>query len=81
MKKYKNKFRAILLEGLAEIGLTLICFGVGSLIFTLFGAELDSSNIDSDLIVLLGIAVIIVIFGVSFAFVQWFKKRISNKSQ
>ena len=79
MKKDKKKIGAVLLEGLAEIVLTLICFGIGAFIVSLFGVNLDSPNIDGDLIILLGIVVLVVIFGTVHTLVQWFKKIIASK--
>ena len=80
MKKSKKKFFwRSLLEGLAEIVLTLICFGIGAFIVSLFGVSLDSPNIDGDLIILLGIVVPVVIFGAVYTLVQWFKKIIGSK--
>ena len=78
MKKTKRILGAVL-EGLAEIVFTLICFGIGAFIISLFGVNLDSPNVDGDLIVLLGIAVFVVIFGVVCVLVQWFKKIIDGK--
>ena len=79
MKKDKKKIGAVLLEGLAEIVLTLICFGIGAFIVSLFGVSLDSPNIDGDLIILLGIVVPVVIFGAVITLVLWFKKIIGSK--
>ena len=79
MKKDKKKNGAVLLEGLAEIVLTLICFGIGAFIVSLFGVNLESPNIDGDLIILLGIVVLVVIFGTVHTLVQWFKKIIGSK--
>ena len=79
MKKDKKKNGAVLLEGLAEIVLTLICFGIGAFIVSLFGVNLESPNIDGDLIILLGIVVLVVIFGTVHTLVQWSKKIIGSK--
>ena len=79
MKKDKEKIREALLEGALEIVLTLICFGIGAFIVSLFGVNLDSPNIDYDLIILLGIVVLVVIFGTVHTLVQWFKKIIGSK--
>ena len=79
MKKDKQKLKEAFFEGLLEIVLTLIFFGIGALIIRAFGVELDSPNIDFDLIILLGIIVPIVVFGIVCALVQWFKKTIKNK--
>ncbi len=79
MKKEKKKFTEAFFEVLLEIILTLIFFGIGAFIISLFGVNPDSPNIDGDLIVLLGIVVPVVIFGAVYALVQWFKKIIKNK--
>ena len=79
MKKDKKKLKEAFFEGLLEIVLTLIFFGIGALIFSAFGVELDSPNIDFDLIVLLGIIVPIVVFGLVCALVKWLKKIIKIK--
>ena len=81
MSKNKKKIRGALLEGLAEIVLTLICFGIGALILSLFGVNLDSANIDDDVLVLLGILVIFIILAVVCAIVLCFKKITRNKSE
>ena len=81
MKKAKKKIRTVLLEIVAEIVLTLLCFGIGTFIIGLFGVSLDSPNIDGDLIILLGIAAFLVIFGAICALVAWFKKKAINKSK
>ena len=70
MKKDKNKLKDTFSEALLEILLTLLFFGIGALIISAFGIELDASSMDLDLIVLLGI----VIFGIVCALVQQFKK-------
>ena len=81
MKKDKKKPKEALLEGLLEIVLTLIFFGIGALIVSVFGVELDSPNFDFDLIVLLGIIVSVVVFGLVYALVQWLKKKIRGKQK
>ena len=81
MRKEKKKIGVVLLEGLAEIVLVCFCFGIGALVIRFFGVNLDSPNIDGDLIILLGIMAIGAIFGVISALVHWFKKMISNKSK
>ena len=79
--KNKHKFREALSEGLAEIVLTLIFFGIGALILALFGVNWDSPSIDGDSIILLGIVAISVISAAVCALVQWFKKKTNNKSK
>lgn len=81
MKKDKKKLKEAFLEGILEIVLTLIFFGIGVLIVSAFGIELDSSSIDSDWIILLGIIVLLVVFGLVFALIQWLKKIIGDKQK
>jgi hypothetical protein len=81
MKKDKKKMKDAFFEGLLEIALTLVFFGIGALIVSAFGAELDAPNIDFDLIVLLGIVVPLAGFGVVYALFQWFKKIIKRKQK
>ena len=81
MKKDKKKLKEAFFEGLLEIVLTLIFFGIGALIFSAFGVKLDSSNIDFDLIILLGIIVSVVVFGLVCTLVQRLKKIIRDKQK
>ena len=74
-----RKTKEALCEGLLEIILTLIFFGIGALIISAFGIELDAPNIDFDLIVLLGIIVPAVALIFAFALVKWLKKIIKGK--
>ena len=76
MKKDKKRIAEGLLEGLAELVLTLIFFGIGVLTVSLFGVDFDSSNMDSDLIILLGIVAVAVTVGVSVVLARWIKKMI-----
>ena len=79
MKKDKKKIGEALLEALGELVLMLIFFGIGILIVRLFGVELDSSGLDDDLIILIGIIAFVVIFAIIWIMVQWIKKIIRNK--
>lgn len=81
MKKDKKKLKETFFEGLLEIVLTLIFFGIGALIVSALGVELDSPNIDFDLIVLLGIIVPIVVFGLICTLVQWLKRITKGKQK
>lgn len=79
MKKDKKSIGLALLEGIGELLLTLVCFGIGASIISLFGVDLELQNIDYDLIILLGLAVFFVVFVIIFAFVQWIKKILREK--
>ena len=81
MKKDKKKLKEAFFEGLLEIVLTLVFFGIGALIVSAFGGDLNSPNIDSDLIVLLGIIVPIVVFGLICTLVQWLKRITKGKQK
>ena len=81
MKIDKKEFLAALLEGLAEIIFTLIGFGIGALIVSLFGVNFESSELDSDLLIFIGIVVILAILIAMCALVQCFKKKANNKSR
>lgn len=76
MKKDKKHFRGALLEGLAEIAVTLIFFGIGALVIGLFGVKLDSPNIDGDFMILIGIVALCVIVAVVCVLLKWVKKLI-----
>ena len=79
MKLNKKKLSEGLLEAILEIVLTLIFFGIGALIISMFGVELDSLDTDSDLIVLLGIVALVVLFGIVYALARFFKKAFGGK--
>ena len=79
MKKDKKRIAEGLLEGLAELVLTLIFFGVGAYIVSLFGVDFNSPDVDHDLLVLLGIAALAVIVVIVYVLVRWIKKMIRNK--
>ena len=78
----KNDGRTIwllLLEGLGELLLTLLCLVIGIFIVSLFGVNFESFDMDYDLIILLGLVSFFVVFGCINAFVQWLKKIIRRK--
>lgn len=79
MKKDKKHIGWALLEGFGELILTLLCLGIGVFIVGLFGVDFESPDIDYDLIILLGVVVFFVIFGVVYALIKWIKKMVKNK--
>ena len=76
MKKSKKNTIWALLEGLGELVLILLSLGIGVFIVGLFGVDFESLNINYELIILLGLVVFFVIFGIICAFVQWIIKKI-----
>ena len=75
MKKDKKHFKEALFEGLLELILTLVCFGLGALIVALCGFGEKIADMEFETLVLLGIAVPLVIFAVVYALVQRLKGR------
>ena len=65
-----------ILEGLGELVVTVLFFGIGALIASFFGVDSESATVDSELIVLLGILVFFLIFGIIYLSVRWLKKII-----
>ena len=76
MKKDKKRIAEGLLEGLAELVLTLIFFGIGAYIVSWFGVDFNSPDVDHDLLVLLGIIALAVIVVIVYVLVRWIKKMI-----
>ena len=81
MKKEKKKNKEALSEGIAEIVLTIIFFGIGVLIISLFGISIDSPHIDYDLLCLIGIVSVFGSFAIICAIVKWIKKAIKRKDK
>ena len=79
MKKDKKHIGLVLLEWLGELLLTLLCLGIGIFIVSLFSVNFESSDMDYDLIILLGLVSFFVVFVCVNAFVQWIKKIIRGK--
>ena len=74
--KRKSHFREVILEIACELALTLVCFGLGALILHLFGVDEKSLlDMDSDLVVLVGVGIILAIFVAVYFLVQFIKKR------
>ncbi len=76
MKKNKKEK---LIEAIVEIVLTLLCLGIGVFVVGMFGVDIESDNLDYDLITLLGLIIFFLIFGVICALVQWFRKKTKGK--
>ena len=83
MKKDKKGFgKKMLLEGLGEIALTLGCLVLGAAIVSLFGGDVNFSETDPDLLILLGVFVSLSIFIIIYYVVQRIKKKAgSNKDE
>lgn len=79
MKNDGKSIWLLLLEGLGELLLTLLCLVIGIFIVSLFGVNFESFDMDYDLIILLGFVSFFVVFGCINAFVQWLKKTIRRK--
>lgn len=83
MKKEKNEFKSTfkeaLWEGLLEILLTLVFFGIGALVVCAFGVKIDSARMDFELLVVLGMIVLFVAVGLVCALVHWLKRKRKDK--
>lgn len=80
MKKDRKNIGKALLEGLGEIALTLGCLVLGAAIVSLFGGDINFSETDPDLLILLGVFVSLSIFIIIYYVVQRIKKKAgSNK--
>ena len=81
MKRDKKQVREALLEGLAEIVLTVIAFGIGTLILWLIGVDFKSSSISGDdgFVILIGITVPIALFIIIYNLVEWIKGKFGRK--
>ncbi len=78
MKNGKKTGKA-LIEGLLELAIVAILFGIGALVFYLFGVRIDSPQIDGDTIVLLGIVVLCVLVAIVSAIVRFIKSITQRK--
>ena len=78
MKRNKNQLGGAVVEVILEILLTLICFGVGAVFFSLIGVELDSPHLSDDVIILVGLILPFAVFGIIHALVEWIKGRIGR---
>lgn len=78
MKTSKKQLGGAVLEAIVEIALTLICFGVGALFFSLIGVELDSPHLSDDVIILVGLILPFAVFWIIHALVEWIKGAIGR---
>lgn len=65
-------------EIIAEIILTLVFFGIGTLVMKLFGIELDGESTDGDLLILVGIGAIAAVIGL-FVLAAWLVRRVTRR--
>ena len=79
--KIKNNTKCIketLLEALCEVIFSLVFFGIGALVISLFGIGCGSSYIDGDLVILIGIVAFFTVCGVVCAWARWVRKTINK---
>lgn len=70
-----------MIEGLLEIILSLIFLGIGVVIVSLLGHNIDSAAMDGDLLVLIGMAVIFLPLGAIFSLIEKIKKKAKKKKE
>lgn len=74
-KSSKEQLKEGVFEGAVEIVFTLIAFGIGALIFGLFGDEFEMSNIDPDLAILVGMLFIFALVAIIVFLIHLIKKK------
>ena len=79
-KPFGKKLASNLAEGLIELIVMLICFGIGALIVWLCGIDLNDPNLDHDWLILLGLVVFALIIAAISALVIGIKKISKKKS-
>lgn len=62
MKRSKSQWKETLLDAIGEIVIYLVFFGVGALVLALFGIDVDA--VDVDTIMLIGVGVLALLGGV-----------------
>ncbi len=79
----RKKTGLLLLKGLGELILELVLafifLLIGSVILDPFGENIDSLNIDPELLILLGSVVFLAIFGIVWGLTRLIKKIIRNR--
>lgn len=79
MKRSKSQWKETLLDAIGEIVIYLVFFGVGALVLALFGIDVDA--VDVDTILLIGVGVLALLGGVIWvAEILKKKKKASDKS-
>lgn len=68
-------------EALIELLLTLLCLAIGALTASMLGVSIESDNVSYDLIILLGLVIFFVTYGLVIALVKWFKKKFKSKTK
>ncbi|MBO5287719.1 MAG: hypothetical protein J6B34_06290 [Clostridia bacterium] len=74
----KKKIISVLLEVLCELIITVVCFGIGALIISLFGVDYQWISENADLIILIGVAVFIIVFVAIYATIQKVKGKLEK---
>ena len=71
----KEEFKDRLGEGIAELVFALISFGIGALVFSLFGSGRKVSEMDSELVALVGMFVLLALVIAIGSLLYWIEKR------
>lgn len=71
----KGSRREAIFEAVAELIMTLIFFGIGIGIVSLFGVDIALDSVDPDLMILIGIAGFIVVFAAVYMISRFIKKK------
>ena len=70
-----KKFLLALADGLLELAIAVLFFGIGVLVLRLFGVDFDILNTDGELIVLVGIVAFALVFAVAFLVIKSIKGK------
>lgn len=84
MKDRKGCLGEALAEIVVELVLTGVMFGIGALVFKLFGLDIDAEHLDGDLTVLVGIgalAALALIFALVWYIARSIKRNSKNKAE
>ena len=75
MKIDMKKFKEGCGEAIAEILLSLLLFGIGAVVLSVFGTDMDAEWLDGDIMMLIGLCAVIVPLGIIFAVIHIMRKR------